>query len=337
MGRAVEEGKLAGAVARVDQDGRTLLNTAKGWANLEERTRVTVDTIFDMRSITKPVTALAAMTLVGDGKLKLADAVQDCLPEVAQLKAKTPITLRHLLTHTAGLAQERPADLSGLVEKRDRTLAEVVSMYVQGPLIAQPGARWRYSSQGYAIAGRLIEVITGAPFHEFVSARIFRPLGMRDSFFHPPPTKRHRLASLYSWDQDHRQLKTWPRKLPDGKWTYDSPDFGLYSTAADITLLLRSMLPGGTAVVPRPLADKMLVADVETDVPGLFQGLGWLVGKKNSLCEPLGIRTGCFGHNGASGPMAWADPKRRRTAVYFEQVFFGPMVTGTSVIRSAMC
>ena len=90
-------------------------------------------------------------------------------------------------------------------------------------------------------------------------------------------------------------------------------------------------------MVPRPLADQMLVPHVEADIPGVFQGLGWFVGTDDSVCEPLGIKTGCFGHNGASGLMAWADPKRGRTAVYLQQVFFAPMVTGTNVVRLALC
>ena len=298
---------------------------------------MTVDTIFDMRSVTKPVTALAAMTLVTESKLELDDPVKDYLPEVDQLKAETPITLRHLLTNTAGLRHERPAELAELTEKRDRTLAEVVSIYLRGPLIAEPGARWAYSSQGYAIVGRLIEVISGQPFHKFVSQRVFSPLGMRDSFFHPPKTKRDRLASLYSWDRDEHRLKPWERLLPDGKWTYDAPDFGLYSTVADITQLLRSMLPGGTAVIPRPLAAGMLLPHVEADIPGVFQGLGWFVAKEDSVCDPLGVTTGCFGHNGGTGVMAWADPNRQRTAVYLQQAFFGPWLIGPSVMRLALC
>ena len=196
---------------------------------------------------------------------------------------------------------------------------------------------WSYSSLGYGLVGRLIEVVGGKPFDEFVDERVFQPLGMRDSFFHPPHRDRERLASLYSWDKEQKRLKEWSRTLPKEKWTYSSPAFGLYSTAADVSRLLRSMFPGRAGAVARPVAEQMLEAHIEVEVPGLYQGLGWFVGKADSLCKPLGIRTGCFGHNGAGGLMAWADPKRRRTVVFLQQVLFGPNDTGTGVVRSALC
>ena len=126
--KGVDEGKLPGAVAFVEDDGETVLLQAVGWRDLKRRERMTTDTVFDMRSITKPVTALAAMALVTDGELALDEPVQKHLPEVADLGAPKPITLRHLLTHTSGLGQSRPTELENLTEKRDHTLAEVVSL-----------------------------------------------------------------------------------------------------------------------------------------------------------------------------------------------------------------
>ena len=155
--------------------------------------------------------------------------------------------------------------------------------------------------------------------------------------FHPPAKARKRLASLYSWDKAQQRLKPWPRSLPEKKWTYTSGDFGLYSTARDINRLLRSMFGGATGVVPRPLAEEMLKPHIEADVADVYQGLGWLVAKSDSPCKPLGIRTACFGHNGASGVAAWADPRRERTAVFLTQVFFAPWTTAASVMRSALC
>lgn len=336
LGDAVDSGKIPGAVALVQDDGQPPAIKTAGWRDLARRQPMTADTIFDMRSVTKAVTAVAAMTLVAEGRIALDKPVAEHLPEVEKLEARKPITLRHLLTHTAGLAHSAPA-LERLTETRHLPLAEVVSICVEQPMISEPGVRWSYSSAGFAIAARLVEVADGRPFDAFVHDRVFEPLGMKDSFFHPPAKARKRLASLYSWDRAQQRLKPWRRSLPEKKWTYTSGDFGLYSTARDINRLLRSMFGGATGVVPRPLAEEMLKPHIEADIADVYQGLGWLVANSDSPCKPLGIRTACFGHNGASGVAAWADPRRERTAVFLTQVFFAPWTTAASVMRSALC
>ncbi len=174
--RAVEDGTIPGAVARIEQERRTLADAASGWRDIKDRSPMAADSVFDVRSITKPVTAIAALILVAEGKLSLDGAVEEHIPEVASLRTRTPITLRHLLTHTAGLVHQRPPELGELTEKRDYTLEDVFSILTRGQLIAQPGERWSYSSQGFAIAGRVVEVPSGQPFHRYVEDRVLRPL-----------------------------------------------------------------------------------------------------------------------------------------------------------------
>lgn len=335
--RAVADGFIPGAVSLIERDGITEAKVAAGWQDIEARLPMAESTIFDVRSLTKPVTAIAALTLVEEGKLDLDASVKEQLPEISAFGAKTPITLRQLLTHTAGLRQERPVQLHELTEKRDRTLSEVVSILTREQLIAEPGERWGYSSQGFAIVGRLVEVVAGRPFHRYVEERVLQPLGMRDSFFHPDGRPQKRLAALYSWNRDQDRLEPWPRTLPVTQWTYDAPDFGLYSTASDLTLLLKSMWPTANGVLSESTRAQMLAPQVETDLPGLLQGLGWFVTRGQGVCSELGVGGGCFGANGSGGSMAWADPTTRQTAVYLQQVFFGSDETGGKVTGTAFC
>jgi CubicO group peptidase (beta-lactamase class C family) len=335
--RAVAEGVIPGAVARIEQNGLLQANVATGWRDVNRGSSMSESTIFDVRSITKTVTAIAALTLVEEGMLNLDTGVKDLLPEIAALGAKTPITLRHLLTHTSGLRQERPPELRELTEKRDRPLEEVVAILARGRLIAEPGARWNYSSQGFAIVGRLVEVVSGQQFHSYVEERVLQPLGMSDSFLHPDRQRRERLASLYSWDEEAGELTPWPRTLPAEHWTYDAPDFGLYSTAADLTLLLNSMLPDSGGVLTQQSKSQMLTPHIETDLPGLFQGLGWFMTRDRRVCESLGVGSECYGANGSGGSMAWTRPSTGHTSVYLQQVFLGSPATGASVTRLALC
>jgi CubicO group peptidase (beta-lactamase class C family) len=139
--RAVDDGTIPGTVARIEQEGRSLADSAAGWRDIENRSPMRTDTIFDVRSITKPVTAIAVLSLVAEEKLSLDGTVEEHIPEVASLRASAPITLRHLLTHTAGLVHERPPELQDLTEKRDCALEDVVAILTRGQLIAQPGER----------------------------------------------------------------------------------------------------------------------------------------------------------------------------------------------------
>src|SRR5436190_14784637 len=149
------------------------------------------DAIFRIMSMTKPITAMGIMLLVEEGKLTLDDPVEKHLPEFkGQMlvdsktadtlnlkKPSRPITVRDLLTHTAG-QPENPTGWLDLMRKRNRTLAEVVGIDSQHPLDFEPGSKWKYSSPGIDTLGRVIEVLSGKSYEQFLDERIFRPLGM---------------------------------------------------------------------------------------------------------------------------------------------------------------
>lgn len=198
----VKQGKMAGAVTVVARRGQVVSLQAVGYHDLESRKPMRVDSIFDIRSVTKPITAIAIMMLMEDGKLTLNDPVAKYFAQFRRTSSKAElsldrITIRHLLTHTSGLPSERPTEIEAITIKRDRTLSEVVTLLATQEPEFEPGTRFRYSSGGFAILGRVIEVVTGKPYEQFVNERIFKPLGMNDSFFFIPAEKQNRVASIY--------------------------------------------------------------------------------------------------------------------------------------------
>jgi CubicO group peptidase (beta-lactamase class C family) len=172
-------------------------------ADIEAAHPMRKDTIFQIMSMTKPVTAIGIMMLAEEGKLALRDPVERYLPEFKNLRVNvnnsydedrlgTPehaITIRDLLTHTAGFTDDAPADIKDYKQLLNVPLDEVVRQLAKSPLRFQPGTQWSYSSAGIEVLGRIIEVCSGQKYQDFITERILRPLKMQDSFFFPPPTK----------------------------------------------------------------------------------------------------------------------------------------------------
>jgi CubicO group peptidase (beta-lactamase class C family) len=200
------------------------------------------------------------------------------------------------------------------------------------PLAGKPG-EWQYSSPGYCLAGRIVEVAAGRSFAEFVTDAVLRPLRMFDTSFLPPAHARKRIASLYQWKKG--AIVPWPRHLPPRKSVYDAPDFGLYSTARDLTRLLSAVSSREFALFGNNLRTLMLTPTITTDVSGLGQGLGWMIAQSDEPRGSLGIRSGCFGHNGSGGSMAWANPATRTAAVLLTQCFFNESAAGARFMRIA--
>lgn len=338
---ATANGELPGIVALVQDGGAPPHIEAAGLKDVERRERMHTNTVFDLRSITKTITAMATMLLVSDRRLSLDEDIGRYLPSSSgatgdrNTEDAWPITVRHLLTHTSGLSPLRPASLARLTESRDVPLSTVVNQILEVPRSTAAGSLWAYSSPGYAVLGRVVEVASGELLDSFVGRRILAPLRMHDTTFNPVGKVRERLASLYQ-TKDGRLLE-WPRTLPVGKWPYIGPDFGLYSTAADVARFLASMLPGARCLLPEELRRMMLTATVNTDVTGLKQGLGWMVTDADDLCKSMGISDRCFGHNGAFGSMVWANARQQRVVVFLTQCLHNSSLAGASVLRAALC
>jgi CubicO group peptidase (beta-lactamase class C family) len=329
----VDEGTIVGAVALVAMPGRVLSIRAVGFHDLENREPMRTDMIFDVRSVTKVVTAIGVMILVEEGKLGLNDPVEKYLPEFKNgdrqtMGALAPITIHHLLTHTSGLPFSRPAEIEDITIKRDRTLADVVTLLAKQEPEFAPGTQFRYTSGGFAILGRIIEVVSGKAYEQFIKERVFDPLGMNDSFFFIPAEKRNRVAAIYR--RRDGKLERW-REIEEysKRAKYPAPEFGMYSTALDLAALCEMMLDGGTFQGRRVLSPLSVVAMTSNHTTNVrsaitqrpaYQGLGWGLHGDPLSDFPL-TSAGSYGHNGAFGSIIWIDPKKGLIRIFLEHLF----------------
>jgi CubicO group peptidase (beta-lactamase class C family) len=278
--RYVEPGKIAGCQVVVSRRGQVAHATVLGRADRERQVPSADDTIYRIYSMTKPVTAVAAMMLYEEGRFQLDDPISRLMPEfagqrvftgggygaVATEPAVRDITFRDLLTHTSGLTygfmQATPVDAIYREQKielpgADEPLADVVARLARVPLIAQPGAEWNYSVS-IDVLGHLIAVISGQPFDAFLRERILGPLGMTDTDFSVPPGKVDRFAASYGKGADGR-----PRLLEDRETSpFLSPPKapsgggGLVGTARDYMRFAQMLLARGALGPQRLLGRK---------------------------------------------------------------------------------
>jgi CubicO group peptidase (beta-lactamase class C family) len=328
MQKFVDDADIAGAVTVVGRKDGVVDHQAVGFLSLEDKTPMARDTLFRIASMTKPITAVAVMILADENKLSLEDPVEKYIPEfkgqmLAEGKGKElkkparPITLRDLLTHTSGLPGGYPPPLSDVYQKRNHTLAETTELIARQPLQFEPGTKWAYCNAGIDTLGRVVEVVSGVRFEDFLRKRVFDPLGMTDTTFAPKAEEVKKLAVTYA--QKDGKLVAVPRPFID--YVKDSkhpiPSGGLFSTGPDLAKLYRMMLNGGQLDGKRVLSEqavgvmtKTQTGEIKTGfVDGMSFGYGWAVVK-----EPQGVTgmlsAGSYGHGGAFGTQAWIDPKQ---------------------------
>jgi len=333
MQSLVDKGTIPGAVTLVIKKDHVISFEAVGYRDLESKTPMTQDTIFDIRSMTKTVTAVGIIILMEEGKLALNDPVEMYLPEFKGSAFKDeggehPITIRQLLTHTAGLPLYK-LPLSGEMPiKRNQTLAEYVAFLAKQTPEYEPGTRHRYSSGGFAILGRIIEVVSGVPFDQFIAQRVFVPLGMKDSSFFYPFAKQSRVASIYRM-QDGK-LSKWEELMGySRKAVYPGPEFGMYSTASDMAAFSQMLLNGGIykgrRILTRLSVQQMTANQtlgITSAVTGRLVVQGLSFGLAGDPLEDFPLTTrGSYGHNGAFGTIFWIDPEEGMIRIFLEQVF----------------
>jgi CubicO group peptidase (beta-lactamase class C family) len=336
MREMIAKGEVAGAVTVVANKEGLLHLEANGMADIEKQKPMSVDTMGWIASMTKPVTGVAIMMLQDEGKLNIADPVAKYLPEFAALKTPSGkpanLTLTQILTHTSGLGEA-----SGPKAQEAHTLADLVPIWLATPMQYEPGAKWQYCQSGINAAARIVEVISGMTFDEFLQKRLFDPLGMTKTTFYPTDAQWGEMATGYAKNKGTGKLEAVPPRGDFGKrGRPPQGNGGLYSCAKDYTRFCQMLLNGGTLDSKRilsPEAVKILSSVHTGDLPcGFFQkeefgshgkNYGWGIGVC-VLKEPHAglakmLSPGTFGHGGAWGTQAWIDPQKELIYVLMVQ------------------
>jgi CubicO group peptidase (beta-lactamase class C family) len=331
----VDRGAIQGTVTLVLEKGKLVHWDVTGFADRENNRPMQKNSVFQIMSMTKPFTGVAIMMLVEEGKLNLNDAVGKYVPE---FKHHQGMTVRHLMTHTSGLGANPPGENMEWYYSMKTTLGEAIRYYATTPLLFEPGTKWSYSNMGIATLGRIVENVSGMKFEDFIQTRILDPLGMKDTFFFPdlqPAERKARIVVNYCTVNQkltpcgHQTLGGDSRKLRAGA-TYSAPEFGLYSTAEDLSRFYQTMLDGGSYQGKRLLSRASVEAMSMTQTgdlqsghnAGTSFGLTWEVVSKAAGAAQL-WSLGSFGHGGAFGTHGWIDPKKQLVGVFLVQGGYG--------------
>jgi CubicO group peptidase (beta-lactamase class C family) len=342
--RYVDDSRVAGAVALVLRDGQPVYERAVGWADKEANRRMTTDTIFRIASQTKAITSVAILALVEEGKIGLNEPVSRFIPAYAKTTVAVPgengavstvpaqrqITIRDLLTHTAGISYGTERHIASLYEAKglgpaagfgwytaDKTepVCDTMERLASLPFSAQPGERYVY---GYNtdILGCVVEKASGMPLDTFLRTRILDPLDMKDTSFFLPPEKRNRLAAVYS--NSNGMISRAPDG-PRGQGNYvDGPrrsfagGAGLLSTTRDYSRFLEMIRNGGSLNGVRILAPRTVALMTHNQIGTLHSpnGLGYGLGFQTT--DRVGANgldpVGAYGWAGAYGSMYRVDP-----------------------------
>jgi CubicO group peptidase (beta-lactamase class C family) len=344
MQRNIQSGQISSAVTLVARRGRIAHLEAFGHLDVEAKTPVATDSLFRIASMSKPVTGVAILMLVEEGKVRLTDPVSRFIPEFKALQvatdsatpvpAKREITVRDLLTHTSGLMSGGPGNAQAPPRAPTDTLATYIPKLGAVPLDFQPGTMWRYSGlAGFDVLSRIVEVASGQTFDRFLKQRLFDPLGMKDTGF-ALPSDASRLVPLYRRVQNGFERQ--PNQEGLSSSVYFSGAGGMVSTAEDYLQFAQMLVNGGELNGRRYLGPRTieLMASNHTGdfVNGQFgrpaRGMGFGLGVQvveDPVAADLRQSKGTFGWAGAYGTNQNMDPKEKMVTVIMMQVSTGAL------------
>jgi CubicO group peptidase (beta-lactamase class C family) len=357
--RRVETKEISGAVTMVARRGRVVQYEALGQADIDSKQPMTKESLFRLASSSKPVTAVAVLMLMEEGKLKLTDPVSKYIPEfknprvtveterMAQPMADGPpptqnrytipadreITIIDLLTHTSGLASggASNSEFMKLLNARTptETLADFIPRVAALPLDFQPGTRWRYSGlAGFDTLGRVVEIVSGMSFDQFLRTQLFEPLGMNHTFFNVPAALQPSIATNYNHTE--KGLERPPNPIVIGSPAYFSGSGGLVSTAEDYLQFAQMLCNGGQLNGKRILSPWTVDLMMSNNVGDLFlgqsgrppKGVGFGLGGEvlvNGAEARMRKPNGSYGWDGYYGTYWWVNRKEQMVAIFFVQ------------------
>ena len=347
MRALVDEGKLANVTTLVARHGKVVYNDAYGVQDFVTKKPVASDTFFRLASMTKPIVGVAMMMLWEQGKWALDDPVAKHIPEFAGLKVATPngevpqtkpMTMRQLMSHTAGFDVNAGYQKAGLAES---DLKGMIAKLAKLPLAAQPGADWRYGPS-VDIQGYVVEKLSGQTLDVFLRTKIFEPLGMKDTGFWVDKANVNRVSGVFTYGPDKRLIAATVQRDPAVKPAYLSGSGGLLSTTDDYFRFAQMVLNGGQANGKRflkastvelmrtnVLADGVSVDTFGPPQPGLGFGLDFAI-----VMDPAAAKTpeakNSFYWGGAYGTWFWIDPTNDLVVIGMIQNINGSTPTGGS-------
>ncbi|MEE3182641.1 MAG: serine hydrolase domain-containing protein [Pseudomonadota bacterium] len=354
----VDEGKLAGMVTLVARRGDILHFEAVGQRGSGDPRSLTRDALFRIYSMTKPVTSVAIMMLIEDGNLRLDDPVVKYLPELASLTVLIqgqrtppahPITVRHLLTHTAGFSygwnRRDPVDVlyAKVNPERATNSRDFLERLSTLPLKFEPGDQWHYGV-AVDVLGVLVERISGKPFARFLSERLFEPLGMVDTFFNVPEDKLARFLPNHVWDWRNRKLFMLndSNNVEFKRVKFFSGGGGLVSTMSDYFRFTEMLRRGGSLDGTRVLKAETVALMTRDHLPDILPTVEDGTSRRAILQRGRGFGLGFdvvldtanrrgaasigdYSWSGIAGTFFWIDPVLDIVAIGMIQVLRSPL------------
>jgi len=362
IGRHIDAHDISGAVTVVARKGRLAHLEAQGLMDIDTKKAMSKDTLFWIASMSKPITGVAILMLVEEGKIRLTDPVSKFIPEFRGMKvavmqddrvpglppsvnvtfsqmtgtaprfytvpATREIMVQDLLSHVSGLVSggaASAAELTKVARKPGETLADYIPRLGATPLDFQPGSRWSYSpGAGFETLGRIVEIVSGQPFDQFLRQRIFAPLGMKDITFHPAESQLPRVTTMYH--RANNALTKVDTSARISNTSYFSGAGGLMSDAEDYLQFGEMLANGGQLNGKRLLSQKTveLMSSIfaPDTLPGRAKGRGFGLSVQvisDGIAANTRISNGSYGWDGAFGTHFWVDPKEKIVGILMIQ------------------